>query len=97
MKKYIPFILTFFIIPVLIVVLLYITYYVGYTEGINKTSIENMKNYQAACVLNNICNNMIENIGTDAEEIYYDAIDNLDCHKDIVVTKKDITKYNWRY
>lgn len=97
MKKYIPFILTFFIIPVLIVVLLCITYYVGYTEGINKTSIENMKNYQAACVLNNICNNMIENIGSEAEEIYYETLDNLDCHSNIFVTKKDVTNYKIEY
>lgn len=96
MKYFVPFIIMFAVAASLCIVL-YLGYIVGYREATLNAAIENQKDYQAACILNSVCQNMMDNIGTDAEEIYYDAIDNLDCHKDIVVTKKDITKYNWRY
>ena len=53
--------------------------------------------YQAACVLNDCCKNMIDNIGVDAEEIYYEYVDNLDCDPKLVVTKEDIKNYHWSY
>lgn len=57
----------------------------------------NSVDYQAACILNECCLNMIDNIGTDAEEIYYEYLDNLDCYSDIVVTKEDIKTYRWTF
>jgi hypothetical protein len=53
--------------------------------------------YQAACILNDCCRNMIDNIGLEAEEIYYDYIDNLDCDSELIVTKEDIKHYHWNY
>lgn len=53
--------------------------------------------YQAACILNECCLNMINNIGTDAEEIYYEYMDNLDCYGDIIITKEDIQTYRWSF
>ncbi|MBQ9232348.1 MAG: hypothetical protein IJ190_14375 [Prevotella sp.] len=56
-----------------------------------------IKDYQAACVLSDVCHYMMENIGNDAEEIYFDTIDNLDCDPDLSITRDEITKYNWSY
>ena len=55
-----------------------------------------IKDYQAACVLNDCCRNMVDNIGVDAEEIYFDCIDNLDCDSRLNITREDIKKYAWR-
>ena len=56
-----------------------------------------IKNYQAACVLSDCCRNMVDNLGTDAEEIYYDYIDNLDCDSTLRITREDIKEYSWSY
>ena len=56
-----------------------------------------IKDYQAACVLSDICHNMVDNIGVDAEEIYFDYIDNLECDPAMRITRDEITKYNWHY
>jgi hypothetical protein len=40
---------------------------------------------------------MLDNIGNDAEEIYFDTIDNLDCDPDLKITREEIQKYNWIY
>jgi hypothetical protein len=56
-----------------------------------------IKDYQAACVLSDVCRNMVDNIGVDAEEIYFDVIDNLDCDSTLMITRDDIQKYYWYY
>jgi hypothetical protein len=56
-----------------------------------------IKSYQAACVLNDCCRNMVDNLGTDAEEIYGDYIDNLDCDSTLRITREDISGYSWNY
>lgn len=56
-----------------------------------------IKDYQAACVLSDVCHNMVDNIGVDAEEIYFDTIDNLDCDSTLRVTREEIQKYYWNY
>ena len=56
-----------------------------------------IKNYQAACVLSDCCRNMVDNLGTDAEGIYYDYIDNLDCDSTLRITREDIKEYSWSY
>jgi len=58
---------------------------------------QSIKDYQAACILSDVCHYMVDNIGVDAEEIYWDTIDNLDCDPRFKVTKEEIEKYNWGY
>jgi len=58
---------------------------------------EGIKAYQAACVLNDCCRNMVDNIGVDAEEIYGEYIDNLDCDPKLRITRNDIEGYYWSY
>lgn len=79
------------------VALLLATSAVSYQVGRNSQENVGSKDYQAACVLSDICHYMMDNIGNDAEEIYYDTIDNLDCDPDLVVTREEIQKYNWIY
>ena len=69
----------------------------GYSFGISNRDAQSEKNYQAACILNDACHNMMDNIGVEAEEIYYEYIDNLDCYSHIVVTKRDIESYSYGY
>lgn len=79
---------------ILIVLIAIISYYIGY----NNSNKQHSKDYQAACILATCCNNMIDNIGFEAEEIYYEYIDNLDCYSNITLTKTDIDNYNsWQY
>ena len=71
---------------------------ISYNLGKAKSYSEHSKDYQAACILATCCNNMIDNIGLEAEEIYYEYIDNLDCYSNITLTKADIDSYNsWQY
>ena len=56
-----------------------------------------IKDYQAACVLSDVCHYMVDNIGVDAEEIYFDTIDNLDCDSTLRITREDIKEYSWSY
>ena len=79
------------------VLLLLATNAVSYWAGSHDKDLQNEKNYQAACVLNDCCRNMVDNLGVDAEEIYYDYVDNLDCDPELVVTQDDIRKYYWKY
>jgi hypothetical protein len=58
---------------------------------------KSIKDYQAACVLNDCCRNMVDNIGVDAEEIYFDYIDNLECDPAMRITREDIKDYSWSY
>ena len=58
---------------------------------------KSIKDYQAACVLSDVCHYMVDNIGVDAEEIYFDTIDNLDCDSTLRITREDIKEYSWSY
>ena len=58
---------------------------------------KSIKDYQAACVLNDCCRNMVDNIGVDAEEIYGEYLDNLDCDSTMRITREDIEGYSWSY
>lgn len=79
---------------VLLVVLLIIF---AYAVGRLHEQQNGIKHYQAAGVLNDCCRNMVDNIGTDAEEIYYDYLDNLDCDSNLIITRDDIAGYVWSY
>ena len=52
------------------VLLLLATNTVSYLAGSYQKDLQSEKDYQAACVLNDCCRNMVDNIGVDAEEIY---------------------------
>lgn len=78
------------IIPITLVILYALSYYLGRLSATN----EHSKDYQVAQIMTTCCNNMIDNLGNDAEEIYHEYIDNLDCYPDITITKEDIDKYN---
>ena len=58
---------------------------------------KSIKDYQAACMLSDVCHYMVDNIGVDAEEIYFDTIDNLDCDSTLRITREEIQRYNWNY
>lgn len=79
------------------VLLLLATNAVSYWAGSYNKDLQSEKNYQAACVLNDCCKNMVDNIGVDAEEIYCEYVDNLNCDPDLVVTQEDMKKYSWKY
>ena len=79
------------------VLLLLVTNAVSYWAGSYNKDLQSVKNYQAACVLSDVCHFMMDNIGNDAEEIYFDTIDNLDCDPDLVITREEIQNYNWIY
>lgn len=79
------------------VLLLLATNAVSYWVGLSNKDLQSEKNYQAACVLNDCCRNMVDNIGVEAEEIYYDYIDNLDCDPDLVISQEDMKNYSWKY
>lgn len=64
-----------------------------YQLGKYEASKQHTKDYQVASIMTTCCNNMIDNLGVDAEEIYYDYIDNLDCYN-LSITKEDIDRYN---
>ena len=73
--------------------LIILSYWVGRLQEQEK----GIKDYQAACVLSDVCHYMVDNIGVDAEEIYFDTIDNLDCDSNLRITREDIKKYSWSY
>ena len=73
--------------------LIVLAYMVGRVHEQEKS----IKDYQAACVLSDVCHYMMDNIGNDAEEIYFDTIDNLECDPAMRITRDEITKYNWSY
>ena len=73
------------------------TMILAYMVGRVQEQEKSIKDYQAACVLNDCCRNMVDNIGVDAEEIYYEYIDNLDCDSVLRITKDDIKEYAWSY
>lgn len=80
------------------VVLLLATSAVSYQCGKNSQVNVNSKDYQAACMLSDICHFALDHDESgEFEEIYYDYIDNIDCDPDAVITKTEIQKYNWIY
>ena len=79
------------------VLLLLATNAVSYWAGSCSKDLQSEKDYQAACVLNDCCRNMVDNIGVDAEEIYYEYIDNLDCDPDLIIRNDDMKRYYWSY
>ncbi len=81
------------IITVLCVILLALAFFIGYHVGLSQASEQSTKDYQVASIMTTCCNNMIDNLGVDAEEIYSDYLDNLDCYN-LSITKEDINKYN---
>lgn len=62
-----------------------------------RDSLRATKDYQVACILSDCCRNMVDNIGVDAEEIYYEYIDNLDCDSVLIINKEDVKNYYWSY
>ena len=81
------------IITLLCIVLLILSFFIGYRLGLLTEKENSIKADQVALVMTTCCNNIVDNLGTDAEEIYYEYIDNLDCY-DLSITKEDIVKYN---
>ena len=79
------------------VLLLLATNAVSYLVGSHHGSLQSEKDYQAACVLSDCCRNMVDNIGVDAEEIYYEYIDNLECDPKLVIDQEDMKRYYWSY
>jgi hypothetical protein len=79
------------------VLLLLVTNTVSYLAGSYNKDLQSEKDYQTACVLNDCCRNMVDNIGVDAEEIYCDYLDNLDCDSLLTVTRGDLETYYWCY
>ena len=79
------------------VVGLLVTNAVSFYAGFNAKETKNVKDYQVACIMSDCCRNMVENIGLEAEEIYYEYADNLDCFREIVVTQKDLESYSWNW
>ena len=73
------------------------TMILAYMVGRLHEQEDGIKDYQAACVLNDCCRNMVDNIGTDAEEIYGEYMSNLDCDPKLVISTEDIQEYRWRY
>lgn len=66
---------------------------ISYNLGKATSYTEHSKDHQVASIMTTCCNNMIDNLGVDAEEIYHEYIDNLDCYN-LSITKEDIDRYN---
>ena len=70
---------------------------VSYNVGRTVEYRQHIKDRQVASIMTTCCNNMVDNIGLEAEEIYCEYLDNLDCYSEITVTKEDIEKFNqWK-
>lgn len=79
---------------VLVALLIALSYGIGRLHEQEKS----LKDYQAACVLSDCCRNMVDNLGVDAEEIYFEYVDNLDCDPSMRITREEITtNYAWSY
>ena len=80
------------------VTLLFVGCAVSYQLGRNSNIDAASKDYQAACMLSDICRIMMDNIGNEAEEIYWDYVDNIECDPKATITKEEIHKnYMWCY
>lgn len=61
---------------------------------------QNIKDYEAACILSDICRNALDYDILDKpgfEDLYYGVLDNLDCY-DSHITKEELHhNYSWCY
>ena len=76
-----------------VLILTLLAFLIGYEVGLQETTEQATKDYEVANIMTTCCNNMVDNLGTDAEEIYYEYIDNLDA-SNLSITKEDIARYN---
>lgn len=65
--------------------------------SIGQTNAQSTKDYQAACMLGDICHFAIDNGIEEFEELYYDYIDNIDTDSKAIITREEIQKYSWIY
>lgn len=71
---------------------------VSYKMGRNSNVDVASKDYQAACMLSDICHFALDNDESgEFEELYYDYIDNIDCDPNAVITREEIQNYCWCY
>ena len=68
---------------------------------IERCEVDHSKDYQAACILSDICRTALDDEDLDAagfEDLYWDTILNLDCDSSITVSWQQIDKdYYWMY
>lgn len=50
------------------------------------------KHYEAACMLSDICRIMVDNIGSEADEIYQEYLDNIYTMPNAKVTSEELKK-----
>lgn len=77
--------------------ILFIGCSISYIIGKTQDTEQHKKDYQVACILSDCCRNMVDNIGLEADEIYSEYIDNLDCDSNLIITREDISNYYWCY
>ena len=71
---------------------------IGFAMGRNYEDANRLENqdYQAACVLGDICRFASDNI-EGFDELYYDYVSNLDTDPKLTITRKDLEDYYWCY
>jgi hypothetical protein len=65
--------------------------------SIGQTSAQSTKDYQAACLLGDICKFAIYNGNTEFEELYEDYLGNIDCDPRVLITREEVEQYSWVY
>lgn len=70
---------------------------VSFMLGATYQSYQSWKDYQAACMLSDICLFAHDNLGNDFDEIYEDYIMNIDCDPNATITEDEIRQYHWIY
>lgn len=70
---------------------------VSYSFGYNDS--ENIKDYEAACILSDICRIYMDSHDDNGEfeELYYDVLDNLDCYNTHLTKEELQNNYAWCY
>lgn len=81
------------ITTLLYIILLVLTFFIGYRVGLSQSTKQSTKDYEVATLMTTCCYNMVDNLGLEAEEIYFEYIDNIYCYN-LSITKEDINKYN---
>ena len=79
------------------ITLLLASWVVSYEIGKSERTIQNEKDYQAACILSDCCRNIVDNLGVNAEEIYCDYLDYLECDSNLIITREDMDEYYYMY
>ena len=67
--------------------------------GLNTRSEQQQKDYEAACILSDICRYQLDYHDEDGEfeELYYEVLDNIDCYN-VTITKEELHQnYSWCY